>query len=32
MTNRNHRAALESRLGPKRETGAAVSSLANAPY
>ncbi len=32
MANRNHRTAPESRLGPKRDPGAAVPSLANAPY
>ncbi len=32
MVNRNHRTALEPMLGPKIETGAAVASLANAPY
>jgi len=32
MVNRNRRTALESMLGRKIETGAAVPSLANAPY
>jgi hypothetical protein len=32
MVNRNRRTALESVLGPKIETGAAIPSLANAPY
>jgi hypothetical protein len=32
MVNRNHRTARESMLGPKTKTGAAVASLANAPY
>ena len=32
VLNRNHRTALESMLGPKIEAGAAVPSLANAPY
>jgi hypothetical protein len=32
MVNRNHRTAPESKLGRKIETGAAVASLADAPY
>ena len=32
MVNRNHRTALESKPGRKIETGAAVASLADAPY
>jgi hypothetical protein len=32
IVNRNHRTALESRLGPKIETAAAIPSLANAPH
>ena len=32
MVNRNRRTALESVLGPKIETGAAIPWLANAPY